>query len=397
MALPEVLQGILDSLGTRVLTTGTPSAGQLVEVELSPSLADLSVADVLTGQLDITWVAKNVLFGTADLEPSFVPANLDAATTGGQPAVNNLGNLVPLPGVPGLLGQLKGSLPLSTATSLPVTATVAWQVLDAEGAPLAADQFTSPTGLNGPRLAVAFLPAFVELGTELPAPQARALRATVTLSAGGQAVGPRTLPDIPVLVPAVPVPTALALFLHKDFAPRSGGDDGAVLVIVPGSSPLGSVEALNPLLDQLAALANALRNVAALAGFVTGIAVLRSALAQPHVVFRKADRIDNFNDIDLIQRGFFENDTEAEDELSSLVFLGRAGRGAHCWNSRNRSTDEGDFTVSAGSALMALVRNLHSISPAVELGTLTVHNTPPGGLFSASDFGDNLSSMEFVG
>lgn len=397
MALPDVLQGILDSLSTRILTTTSPAAGQLVELELTPSLDDLTVTDVLTGQLDVTWVAKNVLFTTPDLEPSFVPANLDAATTAGQPAVTSVGGLVTLPGVPGLLGQLKGSLPLSTAASLPVTATVTWEVLDANGTPLASDQFSSPTGLTGPRLAVAFLPEFVELGADVPAPRTRSLRVGVLLSAGGVTVGPRTLPAVPVVVPPVPVPTVLALFLHKDFAPTSGGDDGAVLVIVPDSSPLGSVEALNPVLDQLAALGSALQNLASLAGFVTGVGLLRGALAQPHVVFRKSDSIGNFNNIDLIQRGFLENDTEAEDELSSLIFLGRPGRGAHCCNSRDLSNGEGDFTVAAGSTLMALVRNLHSIAPAVELGTLTVGRTPPGGVFSASNFGDELSSMEFVG
>lgn len=193
------------------------------------------------------------------------------------------------------------------------------------------------------------------------------------------------------------MPTVLALFLHPDFAPRSGSDDGAVLLVVPTSSPLGSAEALDPILADLASLAGTLGSIASLAGFATGLGALRSGLAKPHVVFRKADQIDNLNDIDLIQRSLLENDTEAEDELSSLIFLGRPGRGAHCFNERGRRTGEGDFTVSAGASLIALIRDLHSISPDVEFGTLTVGTVPPGGLFTASDFGDALSSLEFVG
>lgn len=397
MALADVLRGILDSLSTQTFTPGTPGPGQLVEIGLVPPLSDLTVADVLTGDLDLTWVAKDVLYGTADLEPSFVPINLNAATSGGQPAVTNLGSLVTLPGVPGMLGQVKGQIPLAAGSSLPVSASISWQVLDEAGSPLAGDQFAAPSGLSAPRITVAFVPEFFELGAGVPAPRRRLLRVTVTVSAGGQTVGPRTLPDVPVVVPPVALPTVLALFLHRDFAPRSGGDDGAVLVVVPNVSPLGSVDALNPILQDIAGLANALRTIGTLAGFATGLGMLRTALAQPHVVFRKADRINNLNDIDLIQRGFFENDTEAEDELSSLILLGRQGRNTHCCNDRDMRTGEGDFTVTAGSSLMALVRNLHSIAPAVEFGSLSVGTTPPGGLFNASDFGDALSSLEFGG
>lgn len=397
MALTEVLQGILDSLRVQRIAGGTPQPGQLVEVELVPPLTGLSVTDVLTGELDLTWVAKDVLFGTADVEPSFLPADLSAATTRGQPAVTSVGGLVDLPGVPGLLGQLQGSMPLSTASSLPVSASISWQVLDAQGGPLSSDQYSAPGGLTSPRLSVAFVPAFFELGDPVPAAQTRNLRVTVSLSAGGVTVGPRQLPDLSVPVAPLAVPTVLALFLHRDFAARSGSDDGAVLVVVPESSPLGSVEALNPILETLSSVAGALRAITALSGFATGLGVLRSALAQPHGVFRRANRIDNLNEIDLIQRSFFENDTEAEDELSSLILVGRSGRGAHCCNARDLNTGEGDFTVSAGSSLITLVRNLHSIAPAVEFGTLVVGTVPPGGPFQASDFGDSLSSLEFVG
>jgi hypothetical protein len=90
----------------------------------------------------------------------------------------------------------------------------------------------------------------------------RFIRAIVTLAAGGTTIvindpsNPNnvpdvTLPDVPVLIPVLAIPTLLALFLHVDFAAKDGDDDGAVLIVVPASSPLRSFEQVQPLLNTL--------------------------------------------------------------------------------------------------------------------------------------------------
>jgi hypothetical protein len=60
----------------------------------------------------------------------------------------------------------------------------------------------------------------------------RFIRATVTLKAGSTT---HTFdhPDIPVVVPAIPIPTVLVFFLHTNFAAVSGDDEGAAFVVVP--------------------------------------------------------------------------------------------------------------------------------------------------------------------
>jgi hypothetical protein len=398
MGLQENLEAVLNGLSAGLTGTSQPGPGQPVRAAVIPSVNALTLTEVLSGDVDLTWVAKDVMYSTSDLEPDFASPALNAATLAGKPITGATG-IIPVAGVPGLLGQLQGQIPLSSGASVPVQAFVTWQVLDDQGNPLDPALYLAPMGLSSASVSVIFAPATAELTDTggLPAPARRSLRATVRLTAGTVGAGPRTLPDIPVFVPAVPIPTVLAMFLHVNFQARSGDDEGAVLIVVPSNSPFRSLQQLQPALNTLQSTVGNLTSFASFAAFLLGLNELVSTIgAQPYVQFRAADRIANLDDITLIQRSWYENDTEAEDELSSLILIGREKRGARCSNDTNQDPGEGQFTVRTGGSLFVLVRNLHSVSPAAEGGTLVIDRAPPGGWREPDQFGDELSSFEFV-
>lgn len=101
--------------------------------------------------------------------------------------------------------------------------------------------------------------------------------------------------------------------------------------------------------------------------FLDSAATVAGALQSGNIAFRKADQIGNLNDIDL-ESGLI-NDTEAEDELSSMILIGPPRRRIECFNARKFSTSEGQLDLTAGTELIALVADLHSASPA---------DSPPG-------------------
>lgn len=400
MALLDVLNGIRDGLTAHLTSSATPEPGALVRAEIPSLPKELNATDVVDGALDLTFVGKDVMYAQPDLEPSFAPAALDASTIGPKPITGATGIIGGIVGTPGLLGQLKGTLPLPVNGTFPLQATVTWQVLDAAGNPLPAAQFSAPGGLAGPSIAVAFAPDTIEL-TDAPStdvlPKQRLLRATVTLSAGSVTTTSRDLPDLPILVPPLPIPTVLALFLHANFQPRSGDDDGAVLIVVPESSPLRSAGQLQGALNTLQSVVGNLTAFGGFAAFLLGLGDLIHAVSvQPNVQFRAANSISNLNDITLIQRAWYENDTEAEDELSSLILISRKDHGARCSNDRDNDAGEGQFTVKTNDKLFAVLRDLDGASPSVEGGTISIDTPPPGGIFNPDKFNDELSSLEFV-
>lgn len=398
--MPVPVQVLNDLAATlRIGLTGPAQrpAGQPITAGIVPPVSSLNVSETLTGTLNLTWIMKDVRYSTAQVEPSLDPAALNANILGGIP----LSGLPALPGVPGSLGQLTGSIPLPSMTTIPVQLEIEWRVrdeTDSRDLVLGTD-FLAPGGLNNPEVSIILAPSTVELTTDapVPAPVRRHLRARVRLSAGPTRTAWIDLPPVPVFVPALGLPTVLALFLHVDFQARSGDDDGAVLVVVPANSPFGSIHQLQPALNQLQSAVSTISSFASFAAFLAGLSELTGALpAQPHVQFRSTNRINNLNDITLIQRGFFENDTEAEDELSSIIFIGPAAKRAQLFNARDTNAGAGAFTLTVGPNFVTIVRNLHSASPASEPGgMLTVDTPPPGGIFGPSTFGDELSSLRF--
>jgi len=141
-----------------------------------------------------------------------------------------------------------------------------------------------------------------------------------------------------------------------------------------------------------------LQSFAGFASFLLGLSDLTQAVSvSPHVQFRATNRIHNLNDITLIQNSWYENDIEAEDELSSLILIGPTGRGVKCCNDRDLDSGEGQFTVATTGNMTTIIRDLDGKSPTVELGAITVDVSPPGGIFNADKFNDELSSIEFIG
>src|SRR5207247_8072652 len=135
--------------------------------------------------------AKNVRFNNATIEAAFAatpfdPTALNALITGGMPArVPVIGNLVgteQLPGVPGDLGQLAGSLPVPI--EVPVSVAVRWSVVDENGAAVAAGYTAVPATLDRAQVCLTFAPQVVQLTNGMALPMVRrSLRATVTLTA----------------------------------------------------------------------------------------------------------------------------------------------------------------------------------------------------------------------
>lgn len=382
---PELLESLARSLsivrdGPAVLEPGQP-----VNVRLAPDPSRLTATDILRAPVDLTFLAKNIRYGDATLEPNLEPSHVNSEVLGGLPIVGTSG-------VPSLLGQIEGTIPIPVQVGVRVD--VRWSVRDDRGEELTeGDQFVAPDGLESLAATLSFAVNTVELTTSdpVPAPALRQIHAEVKLTAGGTETGFIPLPSVPVFVPSIPIPTVLAMFLHTNF------QRGAVLVVVPASSPLRSIDETRTLLDTLRGQVARLTSFANFVAFLTGLDQLRSALAaQPHVQFRVADAIRNLNNITLVHDstsvlGVGLNDTEAEDELSSMVLIGPESRRVELFVARNLDDDEGQLNVAVGPELFAMIRSLHARNPST---------TPEGRsqVVRASDestFGDELSSLRF--
>ncbi len=395
--------------------------GQPVTVKLVPaSAAGLRVPDLLQGQINLTWITKDVRFEdptqanqltepTMTADP-FNQASIDALLLGKLPARvpltgTGVGGFVDLEGTPGQIAQLAGTFPV--AVEVPIRLSVVWEVLQWKSVPVTIpptfpydtvdpSSFTAPNGTTSPEVAFIFAPQMIELTNTVSIPVTqRLIRATVTLTAGSTTHS-FNLPVIPVDIPALPIPTVIAFFLHLNFAATDGDDDGAAFIVVPNNSPLKSAAELQDTLDTLESALSALRSVAELAAFLLGLGELTSALAaQPHVQFRVADpsnNFDHFNHVTLKRDWlgwlFGWSNTEAEDNLSSLIFIGHTGRQVRCFNHTKRGG--GSFTVTSGNMFHAIVRNLHYSSPTSEPAGDEIRVDSP-----SRSFGNNLSSLSF--
>lgn len=410
---------VLNSL-TSVFTTTREGPeliqpGQSVTLKLLPANPKLTATDILPGRIDLTWITKDVRFASHAVESvfsatDFTPGNINSLLKGGMPTI--LPTVTPIPGVnavgtqllegvPGMLAQLGGNLPIPV--EVPVSVSVKWDVLDADGITVLKESegaFQASTGLESAELVLKFPIETTELTNSglIPTKQ-RFIRASVILKAGTTTLPPFMLPKIPVLVAAIPVPTLAAFFLHADFAPMRGEDDaGAVLIVVPENSPLRELGHLQPVLDTLQSTLSTVGATGDLAALLLGVSELKTALAaQPHVQFRVAmdNDFDNLDEVTL--KSGTINDTEAEDELSSLIFIGPNNKELHCFVARSQNANEGHFKLTLGSRLHAMVRNLHFKKPVSEPdGAIAVLVDPEGGVLQADTFGDTLSSLRFV-
>lgn len=394
-------QEVLDTLIATMTAVAKPKPGGYAhDATVAPLPGQIDVTEILQGDVGLTWITKDVRFTDHQLVADLTPATLATEILGGIP----LGGVAPLPGVPGLLGQLEGAVPLLSTSKLAVTVAVTWEVLNERMEALPAGEFQAPNGVAGVSIPIVFMPPMAELTVGAPpAPVLRHLRATVTLSVAGVSAS-RVLPAIPIPVPPLLVPKVLASFVHVNFQAKSGDDDGGVFVLVPPNSPLRSIEQLNSTLSALQTAVTSLKSFASFATFLLGLSELTGALAAtPYFAFAAENAIDNLNDITLIQRSWYENDTELEDELSSMIFVGPAGARVEVNCETDQSDENGRFTMTIGGGGFTICRSLHDFSesrqPATEPPNMISVQVKPTHFWLDDDglsFGDWTSSMRFL-
>ena len=370
----------------------TAQPGVPITASLAPPLTALHFTDVVPTDVNLDFIAKDVVFSNANFNsPGFVD---DPAIT----KIKPLFNLATIPpsldtsGVGGLIGKIKGTIPFPIPVEAIPRLTVHWEVLDENDVVLVnGDDYLAPAGVDNATLDVVFLPAFADFDGTIPPPATRKIRANVTLTAGTE-TGTAVIGPVVISVPTIPFPKALVLSRDPDH-------HGAALVMVPGNSAISTVNHLKSL---LAPVRNAIANLTAIVKFaemLIGIDAASRALEDSHIAFTKNDAVGNLNDIDLIHRPWYEfNDIEAEDELASFVYLAPPPppesntHKVEMFNDRRFRTGEGKFTASTGPAFVAVCRTMYSKTPIVfpPTATLVVNNPPE------DTFGDELSSIRFL-
>jgi len=417
-ALQTLAQGFQLALDTsdvgnrHVVAVLTPPAGSFNDKGLLQVTDLVTRTEAVPAPIDLNFRAKNVRFLNTDIT--------DPQILGGLPINDllaiNVGTVTSgatnPPGVPGLVALLTGTIPLpldvTSQETFEVRADVRWRI--SEGAHPVADvswtvggaspvsgtggDIQPPVGRGLDPLDLVFDLAFTELvGGDAPV-VSRTLHASLQLVAGPVSSGWIDLPPVDLTLPAIPVPTVLIYCQDKNFGSNK-------LVLVPANSPLdeGTLEAaLTTLRDTLTPL----RATASFLGlFLDEFDTVANLIRSGNLHFRKTNEISNMNDIDL-ESGWL-NDTEAEDELSSLAFVGPPGRRVESFNGRGFSTSEGQMDVTLRHELIALVPDTHSASPASNPpGCVTVPFAPHGSRWDGADpwaditsFGDQFSSMRF--
>jgi hypothetical protein len=265
---------------------------------------------------------------------------------------------------------------------------VTWEVIDNDGTDwLASGDVVPVGGLGGTSVTLLFLPEIVELRNhDDPGVSARTVRARVNMIHGNSVVGSVNLTAL-VRVPKLAMPTMLALYRDRHYT-------GPMLVAMPRQTAVTNVGELRTTVHALASRLAGYGGTRL--GFVhAALAHLDSRLStQSGIAFRIGD-VTDLNDVTLASGTV--NDTEAEDELSSLALFGRPGRKADLFNDKRFKQGEGAFTLETGPQLMAGVRDLHTNSPSSEPAgsKVSVTKYPPGGYWNPDTFGDELSSIRF--
>lgn len=404
--------------------------GSPLEVDVTNVVSQLTDAD-----LDLRFIAKNVRF--ADFDPPTVDALGDVqggAILGGTPVaapqILPVGTTFPglvdpftegtvtSPGVPGLIGALAGTfqvpLDVTQTTSVPVQVDVQWRFRDENNQPMSDVEWATgvsslirgsgdPPILSGEDalapLDIEMAILFGELTLPPEPPRPRTVSAAIRLSAGTVATDWVELPPLMLALSVIPVPTAALFFQNKDFT-------GHLLFVVPPNSPIGEPP-LVPFKNALDALNTAVGLLGTAAGvatfFINHVQAIKDAIDDVGaVIFTKKDSIGNLNDIDLDTAFIIGNDTEAEDELSSMIFIGPPRRKIEAFNASNFSDSEGEMEIVVGRELVVFAADLHRASPVSDPpGRISVPHGPAGSRWHTfwwgdiETFGDELSSIRF--
>jgi hypothetical protein len=256
------------------------------------------------------------------------------------------------------------------ALSDPTALSIDWSVLDCSGEALhAGAAFLAPRGLSGGRVDLLFRPPVVEEGAVSPAPLLRTVRATVTLRNAQRRGAPVTVTRVlaaTVQVLPLRLPTLLAAFRHREYRFESPEErrTGAALLLVPEGSPLGSVPEVRTALHELLLAARALSGFGRYAAFAGRVRTLVDALgAHPaqHIGLVRADAVPDLGRVNLL------HDAAGDDELSSLVLLGPAGRRLRACVHRDGNPAGGRLDVTVGDEGIVLVPDLSQLGGAAEV------------------------------
>lgn len=386
--LQDKLNGLLNGLRISLESPPGPEQPAVARIENLPAGLSLvhTVTQTVESTVRVTWLTKEVMFASDDLEEhmeTFPPdrTELNNLVTGPRTAVHP-GTLVELPGTPGLVGQMLAgiSVPVTVTQQIPVSVSVVWQALDAQGNALPADSFKQLEA-SPDRVAYLFAPAIVEDRGATTAPEARIIRSTVTLSAQVPAVPPETTPStitatvdlsVTVPVPALPIPTVIGLFVHAGFdLTTRGGAKGNVLFVLPQESPYRSLDALAGVLGPLSQALNlllsagftslpGLERLELMAQWVVRFVRTLAALADPAT---PATFLVLASDGEsTLTRFKFPDGQDCHDTFGALLLLGVPQKGAAFFNAENHRPEEGAFSVAVGEKdIAAVIPSLHDL------------------------------------
>ena len=121
----------LANMGALLNITGVPSVtqpGEHIIASLAPPLSLLNFTEIVEQDISLDLIAKNVVFTNTNLaDPAFIE---DPSIT----KILPLFNMLTLPpsldnsGVPGLIGKLKGKLPIAIPSQAAPNISVVWRV-----------------------------------------------------------------------------------------------------------------------------------------------------------------------------------------------------------------------------------------------------------------------------
>ncbi|MDP8931173.1 MAG: hypothetical protein M3O70_22040 [Actinomycetota bacterium] len=220
-------------------------------------------------------------------------------------------------------------------------------------------------------------------------------------------------------VPSVPLelPGTLVLFVDDHY-------EGSILVFVPEGTPdalseresllrhyLNLERLLNDAQDDVVGLKGDLKFLS----IIGPLGIVTDAL-DDNVVFRRQDEEVDLNDIRMKDRFDFDSgvlDVEAEDEMSSVAFIGLPGAEVSLFNEPDLEAGQGILHLVAGPGLGIAVGNTHEIrdlvrdrADVVGIGAAFVAEEPHGQRCCDAEllgdqmreirhFGDEFSSLRF--
>lgn len=396
----DLLQTLTDlANGLRIARDGNGQVapGQTITFRLIPTTTQLSVPALLAGDINLLWLTKDVRFG--DFQPVQAPIEQNLDLIGGMPITVVTGTIS---GVQGILGQVSGSIPIPL--QIPVSVTITWSIQDTpqsadlkpQGTALTLGQdFLAPDGLKAPEISLVFNAPVVELTANMVLPiKSLYVHAQVVLSAQGITTPPIDLPEVPLTIPALAIPTVAAFFDDPNYNAHS------VFVMVPANSPLKSVNDLNALLTPLQNQVSALSQFANFANFFLGIQLLSTALAaQPHVQFRSEDAERDLENIVWVPGSTFGTDYDADDAFSSLIFMAAPTAAMPIIQLSNEDNldfgDEGGFEVHVGSDMYAALSQFSGNTEMQMNQFLQPASATMCIIASGDSFNDQASSVAF--